>query len=40
MPCHEQVGESGQHSRDIVLQFHSPRNEFSRREDAMRHIAK
>jgi molybdenum cofactor biosynthesis enzyme MoaA len=30
----------GAHRHNIVLQFHSPRNEFSRREDAMRHVAK
>lgn len=30
----------GAHKDKLVLQFHSPRNEFSRREDAMRHVAK
>lgn len=30
----------GRHRERIVIQFHSPRNEFSRREDAMRHVAK
>lgn len=30
----------GEHKNNLVVQLHSPRNEFSRREDAMRHVAK
>lgn len=30
----------GRHKERLVLQFHSPRNEFSRREDALRHLGR
>lgn len=30
----------GQHKENLVIQFHSPRNEFTSRELAMRHVAK